>query len=387
MKNKNKRTTVLNTNPSSISNLNFTPSVLSILSLRLLRLFLGLKGLYKKYKIIRLLYNVSYYVYRAIMFITFVFGGGFVLSLTFVQDFNTVIYFINYFKDYVIFNLLNLLLKNLSNSADFLLSEEAYSKIKKSFPNAKESIDSSSTNENLRKSYRIDTYSWIEDDLSKETKPFYKDPLIIIAGLSLVAIGLIYWYHEDIINFFKGGDSGNNKPTSPSTPDSSASSMDKFYNGKQKEVFKRFSLFNSPPTSPLDTNKTIELHPLLPTSEEINKSVQASSINEGSTIESTINTTQPATPTPSTSRLRFFNTTDKIRTDYEDYFGSPNKSNNLDQISPSSSSGTITPTGVPATPVNKNLPDLPSSPDLSEATKPLAKATNQVTKAWSNIFK
>ncbi len=113
---------------------------------------------------------------------------------------------ITHFKDIFISNLIHWLIKYYSDPS--LLSEQAQSKLFKSFPKVEAPVEQPEVK--LRKDYKPHTFTWTDIEYV-EDKPLYKNPLIIAAVVSFLLAGVIYYFSDDISTYFKGDDGGNNQ--------------------------------------------------------------------------------------------------------------------------------------------------------------------------------
>jgi hypothetical protein len=150
-----------------------------------------------------MIFKFLYYIYKFIIFVSFIFGGGFILTITHISDFSNTMELIYRFKDIIISNFVSSLITYLSEPR--LLSEQAQAKILNSFPKVKLPEEIPTNDQISRDKYSKQTFKWYEAE--PEVKPFYTEKWFIFGCLSIITIGLTWYFYDDISSYFKGDDS------------------------------------------------------------------------------------------------------------------------------------------------------------------------------------
>jgi hypothetical protein len=304
----------------------FNISFYKSLSIKIFNLYFYLKDLYHNHITIRLIFKFFYYIYKAIIFISFIFGGGFILTITHIADFSHSMEIIYGFKDVIISNFIHSLIKYISDPS--LLSEQAQAKIFNSFPKVEAPQEIPSNDQHLRDKYSKQTFKWYEAE--PEVKPFYTEKWFIFGCLSIITIGLTWYFYEDISNFFKPSDDATSASITAKGKfiDSTKSNLDKLRlermrrhtPSKDSNLFSRTSSTSSTDTITL-TNNTKDAVVITSTG-DVTNTIASSSNNEAS------------------SRLRFtpqFESREQ-RSEFKSFFPDPNSPDSSSSSSGSSGS-------------------------------------------------
>jgi hypothetical protein len=128
----------------------------------------------------------------------------------------------------IIYDFKDIIFTNLIQSMIKYLSEESYSKVINSFPKVELPQEIPSKDQILREIYRKNTSNWWEDEPISEEEAIYKNKWFILGCISIITIGLTWYFYEDLSNYFKPSDGANGASISKGKfIDSTRSQLDK----------------------------------------------------------------------------------------------------------------------------------------------------------------